>query len=120
MKIDQSKIIYQVKPEEGVVVCVLTGCKHTAINRLLKYAPHLYLARSDTPCFFLKDSFAGVAKCSPEDKFDEEYGKKLALLRAKAKRCKAANAAMKNAIDLLNKEIDNIKAFSIHKVPEDM
>ena len=32
-----------------------------------------------------KSTFVGIAKCHPDDKFDVEFGKKLALIRAKCK-----------------------------------
>ena len=35
--------------------------------------------------FCTKDEYRGVAKCHPDDVFDVEYGKKLALARAKTK-----------------------------------
>jgi hypothetical protein len=38
---------------------------------------------------FVNERYVGVAKCHEHDTFDEEFGKKLALARAKAKKADA-------------------------------
>jgi len=42
----------------------------------------------------INDRFVGKAKCHPNDEFDIEYGKALALLRAKEKHQKALEAKL--------------------------
>lgn len=44
-----------------------------------------YISARGGKRFRIKDYYIGKAQCSPSDKFDVEFGKKLALLRAKQK-----------------------------------
>lgn len=44
--------------------------------------------------FQIKNEYIGKAKCHPDDKFDIEFGKRLALLRAKSKYLRAIEHKM--------------------------
>ena len=52
---------------------------------------------------FINERYVGVAKCHEHDAFDEEFGKKLALARAKAKKAYAVNASFFEFVEQLDK-----------------
>lgn len=107
-------IKYIVKPEDGVVV----GIYKTDIYR----EAELLRCRTNTPDFMmyqgiLEDSLRemltdnygkdieikAIAKCSPEDTFDEEYGKKLVAARIDYKYHRMMNNASRYIAKKLQK-----------------
>ena len=75
-------IKYFINKEERTVVCVLEQCEYDFIDFMsrldnpLTYAPPRFSYR-------MPSAFHGRARCSEEDTWDEEYGKRLAYHRAK-------------------------------------
>ena len=67
----------------------------------------------------IPDTFIGIAHCSPEDKFDEEYGKKLALLRARKQRAQAVNRALREFVKTLNEMSDYIENECYSNIPSE-
>lgn len=51
---------------------------------------------------FIDNQFVGVARCHESDTFDEEFGKKLALARAKAKKADAVHTNFFKFIEQLD------------------
>lgn len=86
IKLEFSDAKYHVNKEKGTVVCVLTaGYSYDLFNyALANYGP-------DRTYF----EAVGVAKCNPEDKFDEKLGKRLAESKAKRN-------AYKKYVNILN------------------
>ena len=76
---ENRSVKYIVKPEIGLVVCVI---------------------KEDW-----NNVFRGVAKCSPEDQFDEEKGKRIAYLRACKKRKRAFIKDCRGDIEMYREEI---------------
>lgn len=114
-----SEVRYYINKDKRTVVCKIIGCCDIALRRLDKFAPHFdyyyrYIGEYDIP-----DEFYGTAKCAPEDEWDEEYGKKLALTRAKQKRGKAVNAMLNRCLRIMAEEMDNIRNMAIHKIPDE-
>lgn len=74
---------YIVKENEGIVVCIISGCSCNAIELTDNYT-----GLHDVPMFMPPDKFLlnnqyrGIAKCNVNDTFDEEYGKRLAYRKA--------------------------------------
>jgi len=79
-KMNSRGINYIVKPEIGLVVCILRDDPYT--------------------------SWRGSAKCSPQDTFDEEKGKRIAFLRACAKRKRSELNDLRYQIDIINSDIN--------------
>lgn len=102
---------YYVDEAKKVVVCKLTGCERSLICDMCQEGyPH-------HPDFFLNDSYVGKAKCSEDDTFDVEFGKKLAYQRAVAK----LNTAKVKTLKRFEKE--QVKCFnllldSMHKISD--
>ena len=76
-------------------------------------------------CHYAGQAIRGVAKCSPEDNFDLESGKKLAVARAEVKVAKAKirNATKKyldaaRAADAAQKRYDDMKQFYMDAVDQ--
>ena len=111
-----SDIEFKVFKDKRVVVCKLYGCETIAISRIGKYTKISCFGRFNND--FIDDVYVGVARCAPEDTFDEEYGKKLALARAKAKRGKAANNALYAFINDVKKDLERLEQYGIHQIPD--
>lgn len=117
------EVRFIVDKEHGVVVCKLTGCKDIAVSRLDKYMPNYDYYLMGSPYWIntdIKDTYTGIARCMPDDEWDEEYGKKLALLRAKQKRGKAVNKVLHMVMNQMACEMDDLRNYGIHKVPEEI
>ena len=82
---------YIVKENKGVVVCVMSVWNDEYTNSR-------------------KFRFSGVAKCSPEDTFSEETGKKIAQRRALLKFKKACIQSNKIWLDSLKRQKAEIDA----------
>lgn len=91
MKTKDSKIVYYVDAEKGVVVAKLSGLfaeNRAMIERLTEWEAWdgwmnqgEYGAQMVNFIRQFPDSYVGVAKCYPGDNFDEELGKKIARAR---------------------------------------
>ena len=102
---------YYVDEAKKVVVCKLTGCEGSLIYDMCQagYPYHLD--------FLVNDSYVGKAKCSEDDTFDIEFGKKLAYQRAVAK----LNTAKIKTLRRFKKE--QVKCFNqllsdMHKISD--
>ena len=103
-------IEYYVDEKKKVVVCKLTGCECVLVCDMCQkdYPPH--------PDFLLNDSYVGKAKCSEDDTFDIEFGKKLAYQRAVAKlntaKVKTLKRFEKEQVKFFNQLLDTIHGIS--------
>ena len=111
-----SDVIYKINKEKRTVVCIINGCEELASDRMYKYARHIEQRWLE---FSIKRQYIGIAKCSPEDEWDEEKGKKLALIRAKRKRCRDINKMIYRVIDMMKREIADLEKYGIHKLPDE-
>lgn len=115
------KIHYVIDKEHGIVECILSNCakdlNNRIINHYIKNGSKIYNRPYDDMSSLNK--FIGIAKCLPEDEFDEETGKKLALLKAKNKRAKAFNRYMKKNIGAMISQIDALNDSLLFKDSED-
>ena len=81
---NKERVIYKVFPEHRVVVAEIHGCKHDArdvvdgIMDNVTSSFYVCLRRSDER-FLMDNTFKTTAHCHPDDIFDEEIGKKIAL-----------------------------------------
>ena len=102
-------------PNKGVVVCKLSGCGDIPLTRIEKYTRNVVV---NDPRYTIEDTFVGVAKCSPDDTFDLEYGRRLALVRAKSKRGAAINKALERFRKDMLQDIDRLMDEGVHPVPD--
>ena len=113
----KNEVCYFIDKEKRTIVCKITGCANIARTRLNKLAPHFDHYGDDYENFLIPNEFVGVAKCAPEDEWNEEFGMKLALNRAKRKRGIAINHALIKACNLMRKELEAVTTDGIHTLP---
>lgn len=106
-------IEFKIDKENKVIVCKLKDCENIAWRRIDKY-----LDIHDFENHAIKNTYIGVAKCRADDEWNEEYGKKLALLRARTKRAKDINRELKNYIQKIQRGIDNISTYGLSNIPD--
>lgn len=79
-------ISYNVDKEKGIVVCLLHCRIYNAINYVNSHFMQnnlaVYLDFGKDERFYMPCKFTGIAKCSVDDEFDEEVGKRIARQRA--------------------------------------
>lgn len=112
-----SDIEFYVNKKKGTVACKLSNCSSIAINRIYRYTDNVirWIAKPDR--YLIDDVYLGIAKCAPEDSFDEEYGKKVALLKAKALRGRAINKALTRFTNDVWKSLTRLEDYGIHDIP---
>lgn len=89
----RDKLDFIVNKEKRTVTCIASDCKFDIVNDLTKKLSSekidtQMILISDilaTDLLLISDTFVGVAKCSPFDTFDEEYGKRLAIRKMRVK-----------------------------------
>ena len=115
-RVEQNDVEYLIIESKGVVVCKLWDCSKIAEDRIEKYmkTKRWCYPRSR---YSIEHCYIGIAKCAPEDTFDEDYGKKLALLKAKEKRGKAINNALKLYIRDTRRTLRDLERYGMHSVP---
>lgn len=104
---------YIVKPEDGVVVCILstTWRDHPVVKFNRKYEDLLRIPLLIEP---MPEKFKGIARCDLElDQFDVNFGKKLARERADAKYQKFCRRINKKIFERLTKAITGFSADSV-------
>ena len=69
---ENSSITYYIDEDKRTIVCKMTDCE----NDFMKSVPDISLTGYE-----LKPFYIGKAKCHPDDTWDEEKGKQLALYR---------------------------------------
>ena len=114
-----SDIKFIIDPEHRVVVCKLLNCENTATGRIYKYMKSTEMFELWNN-YTIKSVYTGVARCAPEDEWNEEYGKRLALKRAKKKRGDDANRMIMKWHKRVSKELDNLVKYGIHRTIEEV
>lgn len=109
----QDKVSFFVDKEKNIVICKLETQQWVAEDRIMKYAK--YAEPRDCSWYAIPAVYYGRAKCAPEDTFDVEVGKKIALDKAKAKRRKAINKALELYKQDLLKDIELIDKYCFSK-----
>ena len=119
LNIKQKDCQFYVDIPHRKVVCVYTGANHllydyiSSLNRSLLYeVPVKVFNRLAMP-----NTFSGIATCSPEDEFDENYGRLLAFNKMKYKLNSSFFKRANLFVNTLDREIDRI-ATEIDKVGE--
>ena len=113
-----NNVKYYVNRDKRTVVCVLSGCRWNACNRITKQVQNYEYFINPLGEFRIKDEYVGIAKCSPEDTWDEDYGQKLAFARARKKRDEAINEQVAKVIDALRASVDKLSRYGYIYVSE--
>ena len=93
-----------VNEDKGVVTVVIEDCDFDAVATICKRFDDSNVDNVG----LMKKSYAGVAKCNPEDKFDRKTGCSLAAKRAMEKHKKAHTNAIKEWQVAMLKAVRNV------------
>lgn len=100
-------INYIVDKEKGIVTAEISNCKDDVKKHIAKQFGFIgeldELNKDLAKACRISDKFTGVAKCHPEDIFDEEVGKRIAKQRVLDK----YSEARVNALNRVDNLIDN-------------
>ena len=101
-----------VNEEKRTVVCIITTVDDMA-DRLAKYG------LADDQYDDIEDVriYKGIAKCCPQDTWDESYGKKLAEWRAARKREVDINNEIYDYIDSMSERLETLEIYGRLKEP---
>lgn len=108
---EDKDIKWMIDKEHRVIVCTLTNCEEIACYRIEKYTGGW---PSQFKKYYIRNKYVGVARCAPGDEWDEEYGKALALKRAKRKRGVAANLAVIRYYNKAKHDLDRLLEYGVH------
>lgn len=78
-------IKYYTNPEKKTVIAVLKGTEMDCINKIEKIMGSVDWDFWASDKYMMPNCFRAVAKCAPEDEYDEEAGKALAKERVMRK-----------------------------------
>ena len=110
------KTSYVVNKEKRTVVCIIEATDDF-IHRAQKYGVPL----NNYWDFYEKykgcKTYKGIAKCAPEDEWDETYGKRLAEYRASKAREKYVNRWIREYSDKVLKSIVDLNKYGRIKTP---
>lgn len=90
-----SNIEYLVYEDKGTVICKIWECEDVALKRINKYA---IIAYDEEDKYAINEVYIGISRSNPNKKFDIDRAKKEAFEKAKAKRKRAINNAIKKYI----------------------
>ena len=101
-----------VNEEKRTVVCIITTVDDMA-DRLAKYG------LADDQYDDIEDIrvYKGIAKCCPQDTWDESFGKKLAEWRAARKREVDINNEIYDYIDSMSERLETLEIYGRLKEP---
>lgn len=103
---------YKINEEKRTVVCILTTINDVQ-RRLNKYG----LGDDDLDEIDDIRIYKGVAKCSPEDEWNEVYGMRLAEYRANKMRMADVNNELRKWIKGMVNSVDNLAKYGLIKEP---
>lgn len=114
------KTEYKVNRDKGTVTCIITTTEDF-MSKIIKHGfGDVFDRFGFTYDNWNDDSFdvrkyIGVAKCSPEDEWDELYGKQLAEYRAMKKRRADINKDLNDFVRRTYNNIDNLRDHGMLK-----
>lgn len=108
----EDSVRYIINEEKRIVVALMEKCQWDLIQYLNQKIPNADFLISGLSSYSGKtlnigDTYRGIAKCSPEDVFDEEIGKELASKRAKEKYERAKSRVLENVAGMFIHNLQN-------------
>lgn len=115
---NNNRVIFKVFPEHRIIKAEIDDCMFDAINEFnRKFLAHSTssLALSTFYCkgekFLMPNTYSVVVRCHPDDEFDEEKGKRLALDRLADKYTKSLNKHLDNILISLDKSLERLAEY---------
>lgn len=106
------KTEFKINKDKRNIVCIITTVNDMAC-RLEKYG---FITKDDNDNDDIR-KYVGIAKCAPEDEWNEKYGRRLAEYRACQKRKADVNNEIKIFINNVCKCLDNLYNYGLIKNP---
>lgn len=114
---NNNRVNYIVIKDKGIVRATITECEYDAFaefNVKFMFPSSGYLTL--LPCdahdkFIMPYQFTAVAKLHPEDEWDEEVGKKIALKKLTEKYNQSLDKHMANMYDVLSRVMDKAAIY---------
>ena len=103
---------FKVNEDKRTVVCIITTIDDI-LEKLAKYG----LADEDREYGIDVRRYVGVARCAPEDKWDEMYGRRLAEYRASIARRADVNNEIMNFVKGIKQCANNLCKYGLLKSP---
>lgn len=112
-----NRVKYVVIKDKGIVRAIISGCKYDAFDAfdkkmMLPSTHYLALcANGDHEKFVMPYQFSAVARLHPEDKWDEETGKKIALKKLSEQYNHSLDKHLANMYNALSSVMDKMKVY---------
>lgn len=100
----RDELQYIINEEKRTVTCIAWDCENDLIEHLLKKSSDSFTLDTlvhNYETLLLKHKYVGTAKCSPEDTFDVEIGKKIARAKMREKYTRDKFKAIDNFMFIL-------------------
>lgn len=115
---NNNRVIFKVIPEHRIVKAEINDCEFDAISKFnRKFLAHSTSSLTLTPAncydekFMMQNTYSVVVRCHPDDEFDEEKGKRLALDRLADKYTKSLNKHLDNILISLDKSLERLAEY---------
>lgn len=112
-----NRVKYVVIKDKGIVRAIISGCKYDAFDafdkKFMSPSTH-YLAlcvNENHEKFIMPYQFSAVAKLHPEDEWNEETGKKIALKKLSEQYNRSLDKHLANMYDALSSATDKMKVY---------
>lgn len=106
---------FKINREKGVIVCIVRTrgdvaeiCRKYNCFNLLDYIS-----------YYEERVYKGIARCAPEDEWDETYGKRLAEYRAMTKRANYVNRKVKKIWKDTTRKLNDLYRYGFLKEPKE-
>lgn len=113
-------IKYEVNEQNRTVKAVISDCKGDVVNRIKRLSKSLATDPEVVKAATISDNFSAVAKCHPDDTFDQKVGKGIAkkrlLNKYHAARAKACNRVEKVVDKLLSDVSSGVSKDTQHNI----
>lgn len=107
---------YIINEDKKVVVAIIEETKYDVINYIKANYKEPVNFGNMYDKLLLNETYKGIARCHPDDKFDAEKGKMIARARAIYKHDLAFNKAVKKYFDIKTAILKKIKKHSNEKL----
>lgn len=108
----RDELQYIINEEKRTVTCIAWDCENDLIEHLLKKSSDSFTLDTlvhNYETLLLKHKYVGTAKCSPEDTFDVEIGKKIARAKMREKYTRDKLKGINKFLDMLLSTADLLK-----------
>ena len=116
---NNNRVIFKVIPEHRIIKAEINDCEFDAISEFnRKFLAHstsslglFAIGRGYDERFMMRPTYSVVVRCHPDDEFDEEKGKRLALDRLADKYTKSLNKHLDNILISLDKSLERLAEY---------